>query len=164
MSINQLVDNIEERLYSDGTVDNIAMIETADVIARVVAVVAGVLSWIIIILLPLVISLEIIYICFPFMREKSNELILKLEQRGHKHSIPGFILKDAIKAINMSEDMIVKGEGDNTGSSSALWIYIKLKLPAIFFIFFVLAFALQGTSTIIAILSRLANGILNMLY
>ena len=75
MSINQLVDNIEERLYSDGTVDNIAMIETADVIARVVAVVAGVLSWIIIILLPLVISLEIMYICFPFMREKSNELI-----------------------------------------------------------------------------------------
>ena len=140
------------------------MIETADVIARVVAVVAGVLAWVILILLPLVISLEIVYICFPFMREVSNKLIFKLEQRGHKHNIPGFILKDAIKAVSMSEDMMAKGDGDNTGSSSALWLYIKLKLPAIFFIFFVLAFALQGTSTIIALLSRLASGILDMIY
>ena len=143
MSIGDLVNNLENRMYSDGTVDHISIIEVTDMIQRVSSVILGVLAWLILIMLPIVIAIEIIYICFPIIREKTNEMILKLEQRGYKHNIPGFVLRDAIKAIKDAEEQMAKGNGDLTGTSSALWIYIKIKLPAIFFAFFVLAFVLS---------------------
>ena len=163
MSINRLVDNIENRLYSDGKVDDSTIIQITDTIQKVSSVAIGVLAWIILILLPIIIAIEIVYICFPFIREKTNEMILKLEQRGHKHNLPGFVLRDAIKANEEAEKMMANGTGDLTGTGSALWIYIKLKLPAIFFAFFVLAFALAGTSTIVQIISNLVHGIIGHL-
>jgi hypothetical protein len=163
MSINRLVDNIENRLYSDGKVDDSTIIQITDTIQKVSSVAIGVLAWIILILLPIIIAIEIVYICFPFIREKTNEMILKLEQRGHKHNLPGFVLRDAIKANEEAEKMMANGTGDLTGTGSALWIYIKLKLPAIFFAFFVLAFVLAGTSTIVQIISNLVHGIIGHL-
>lgn len=163
MSINELVDNLENRLYSEGKVDDITIIQVTDTIQKVASVVLGVMAWTVLILLPIVIAIEIIYICFPFIREKTNEMILKLEQRGHKHNLPGFILRDAIKANEEAEKMMARGTGDLTGTGSALWIYIKLKLPAIFFAFFVLAFVLAGTSTIVQFISNLVQGIFGRL-
>ena len=163
MSINRLVDNIENRLYSDGKVDDSTIIQITDTIQKVSSVAIGVLAWIILILLPIIIAIEIVYICFPFIREKTNEMILKLEQRGHKHNLPGFVLRDAIKANEEAEKMMANGTCDLTGTGSALWIYIKLKLPAIFFAFFVLAFVLAGTSTIVQIISNLVHGIIGHL-
>lgn len=162
MSINQLVDNLENRLYSDGKIDHITMIQVTSIIQKVVSVAAGVLSWLVIIILPLVISIEIIYICFPFIREKTNEMLLKLESKGVNNVVKGFVLKDAIKAVERAEIDLAHGKAGGT-TSEALWHYIKLKLPEIFFIFFVLAFVLHGTSTIISIISNIFSGILDML-
>ena len=83
MSIDELTNELERRLSYDGDLNHITLIESSGVIGRVASIILGILSLMIIILVPIIITMEVMYICFPAIREKTNELITKLETKDY---------------------------------------------------------------------------------
>lgn len=156
MSIAELTAELEERLYSDGSVDSIQMIQQSNMVMTIVQLVLGILSILIIILVPLITSLELVYICFPVIRNKTDELIFNIENKGTQHKVLGFAFRDARQAVTEANVGMI-------GERSALWIYLKLKFKSIFFVFFVLAFVLRGHS-IITFVDNLFGRIIEMIF
>ncbi|MEE1072230.1 MAG: hypothetical protein U0L26_07560 [Cellulosilyticum sp.] len=156
MSIDKIVTGLEERLEYNGQLNQLGLVESTDIIVRVSSLVIGLLAVIIAILIPLIVTMEIVYICFPIIREKTEKLVFKVESKGHKLSMLGFTLRDAVKAVEQSEVHYV-------GEKSALWIYLKLKCKHIFLAMFLIGFVLSGHS-IVLFIEGLISGLLNILY
>lgn len=120
MDIGQMTNEIIARVNSDGSVDYIQLEESMSVINTIYPFVLGFLIVVITLLIPIVVSLEIVYICFPVIREGADEILIRIEGKGKKTSVLGFALRDARKAVKIANT-------DMVGEQSALWIYLKLK-------------------------------------
>ena len=143
MSIQDIVDGISEGIEAQDRagIDHKILIQTTSDLGRIISTLYGVLVVIIYILVPLVIALELLYICFPVVREQADKLLIKIESRGFVGKSLGFTLRDAREAIhkaNMSE----KGE-------SPLWVYLKLKCTSVMVVMFVIFLVLNGRGNII---------------
>ena len=124
MSINQVKGDIIQKVTSDGSIDYIQLEESMLTINTIYPFILGFLVVSIMILIPIVISLEIVYICFPIIREGVDELLIRIEGKGKKTSVLGFALRDARKAVTIANTGMV-------GEQSALWIYLKLKAASL---------------------------------
>lgn len=160
MSIDELTNELERRLSYDGDLDHITLIESSGIIGRVAAIVLGILSLMIVILVPIIVTMEVIYICFPAIREKTNELITKLETKGADKRLLGIAFRDAKHAI---EQVYCQGELNGT-VGDMLWVYLKIKVKSIVFVFFLLSLVLQGGGYIIDLVWNLIGNFLEHLF
>lgn len=160
MSIDELTNELERRLSYDGDLNHITLIESSGIIGRVAAIVLGILSLMIVILVPIIVTMEVIYICFPAIREKTNELITKLETKGADKRLLGIAFRDAKHAI---EQVYCQGELNGT-VGDMLWVYLKIKVKSIVFVFFLLSLVLQGGGYIIDLVWNLIGNFLEHLF
>lgn len=160
MSIDELTNELERRLSYDGDLNHITLIESSGVIGRVASIILGILSLMIIILVPIIITMEVMYICFPAIREKTNELITKLETKGADKRLLGIAFRDAKHAV---EQVYCHGELNGT-IGDMLWVYLKIKVKSIIFIFFLLSLVLQGGGYIIDLVWNLIGNFLEHLF
>lgn len=160
MSIDDITRELENRLAYDGDLDHITLIESSGIIARISSIVLGMLSTIIIILVPIVVAVEVVYICFPAIREKTDELITKLETKGADKRLLGVAFRDAKQAIE-----IIYCSGQLTGTTGdVLWEYLKIKVKSIIFVFFLLSLVIQGGAYIVDIVWNLVGNVIEQLF
>ena len=152
MSIEDIKDGLAERTESSGDIDYIQLIESTGIIGKIATLVFGFLATAIMIIVPLIVTIEIIYICFPIIREKIDDLIVKVENKGIANKVLGFTLRDAKRAVEEANTVMI-------GQKSALWIYLKLKCTSMTFLMFILALVIMGSSTIVNFVWKLFEGI-----
>lgn len=152
MDTSTIVNELTSRLETDGKMDFINMIEIADTVQTIGSLVLGILSVAILILVPLISVIEIVYICFPVVRDKMEQLIIKVESKGMSNRVLGFTLRDAREAVERANTNMI-------GERSALWIYFQLKIKSIFFVLFVLVFVVQGYKPITDFIWKLFGGL-----
>lgn len=145
MSIEDITTELEDRLAYNGDLNYIKLIESSGVIGRIASLILGILSMIILILVPVIVAMEVIYICFPAIREKTNEMLEKLETKGADKRLLGIAFRDAKHAIGS----VYCGGSLEGSTSDILWCYLKIKCKSVIFIFFILAFVLQGGAVIV---------------
>lgn len=145
MSIEDITTELEDRLAYNGDLNYIKLIESSGVIGRIASLILGILSMVILILVPVIVAMEVIYICFPAIREKTNEMLEKLETKGADKRLLGIAFRDAKHAISS----VYCGGSLEGSTSDILWCYFKIKCKSVIFIFFILAFVLQGGAIIV---------------
>lgn len=155
MGVDEIKEGLVERAESSGNLDYEQLITQTDTISTVTSLVLGILTTAILVLIPLIAACEISYICFPIIREKVDELIIKLEGRGSAHKVLGFTFRDAFKAVEEANTVEI-------GQKSALLIYLQLKMKSLQFLMFIIALAVSGSSAIIDLVSRAIDGIMSL--
>lgn len=156
MSVDEIKSGLADKIESDGTFDYIQLIEQSGTIGRIASIVTGVLVVVILILVPLISACEIIYIAFPVFREKIDTLLVKIEDKGVAHKAIGFTLRDAIEAVERANTEYI-------GEKSAMLIYLQLKVKSLEFVMFIIAIVLAGSSTIVSVVWKAIQGILDSL-
>ena len=76
MSSEEIIEGVEQYLYSDGQAVNILLIEGLTLVSKVATTLLSILTGIIIIGLPLIVAVEIIYINFPVVQRPINTKII----------------------------------------------------------------------------------------
>lgn len=160
MSIDEISRQLEDRLSSNGGLDYITLKESSSIITRIAGIILGLLTWFILIVFPLVIAMEIMYICLPFMRSKADFILRKLEDRGADSRLLGLAFKDAKYAI---DTVYSRGKVEG-GTSDILRCYFWIKVKSIMFIFFLLCFVLQGSHQIIQVVWVMIKNLLEKLF
>lgn len=157
MSVEEITQSIIDKAESDGSIDHIMFLEQTDAIVRIANILYGVLSTIILLFVPLVISIEVIYINFPIIRGKIDDLLIKVEGHGIAHRMAGFALGDAVEAVRVACTA-------ETGRS-AIYIYLVNKCKSLMFIMFIICLVINGTSDIINyVWSLIENVVLRVFY
>jgi hypothetical protein len=141
MSVGEITEGLDSAISSDGSLNHITIYEATRVIGRVASLVVGFLTVVIIILVPFVVGLEIIYICFPIIRNKTDDLISKLEAKGMAGKTIGFTFRDAKQSV-----------------------FLKIKCKSIMFLMLVLSLIVQGSDTIINIVWNLISRIVSTIF
>lgn len=160
MGIDDITKELENRLAYDGDLDHITLIESSGIIARISSIVLGILSTLIVILVPIIIAVEVVYICFPAIRDKTDELITKLETKGADKRLLGVAFRDAKRAIE-----VIYCRGQLVGTTAdVMWEYFKIKVKSIIFIFFILSLVLQGGSYIVEMVWNLLGNAIERLF
>lgn len=157
MTTGEIVQEIQDRLYYNGELNQINLIESTGLITQIAELVLGVLSLVIMILVPIVVAIEIVYISFPIIRQKTDELILKIESRGVKNNVLGFVLRDAKEAVK-------RANIDMVGQKTAIGIYLGLKVRSIFMGMFILAFVIRGGSSVINFVWNLFERVISTMF
>ena len=116
----------------------------------------GFVTTVILLVVPLVIAMEVIYICFPFIRDKFDKLLIKVESKGTAKKVIGLALRDAKAAV-------YKANTTQTGES-ALYLYLIIKCKSMMFIMFIICMVLKGTSPIIMMVWTMIKNILNNIW
>lgn len=137
MDIEEIAEGLEDRIIEGNNVDYLGLIEGLTILGKIASLVTGYLIVIILVLVPLIVCAEIVYICFPIVRDGVDEFLVKIEGKGVPHRVLGFCLRDAIKAV---EDSAV----DGVGSRSALLIYLGLKCKSMMILMFIICLVVQG--------------------
>lgn len=157
MGINDITNELQNRLSYDGDLDHITLIESSGIIGRVASVILGLLSLMIVILVPIVVAVEVVYICFPAIRDKTDELLLKLETRGADKRILGMAFRDAKHVVEL-----VYCRGGTTGDM--LWEYLKIKVKSIVFVFFLISLVIQGGGYIVDLVWNLVGNVIEKIF
>ena len=153
MSIDQIVNELSRRSTSDSSVDYILLEEIMSIIQTIYPIILGFIATVILMIIPIVTTLEIIYICFPVIREFANDLLVKIEGKGKAQNVLGFVLRDARKAVTIANTRMV-------GEHSALWIYLKLKSKSLIIASLLIAAVLILATDIIDIIMNLVKSML----
>lgn len=142
MSIEEVKQSIENSLGASSEIDYVQLNEQVTTITVVSEVILGFLSTIIMVMVPFIVSVEVIYICFPVIRQKMNDLVIKVESKGVAHSVLEITLRDARKAV---EDSFITMPGER----SALWIYLTIKVKSIMFMMLLVVTVIKGGASVI---------------
>lgn len=160
MSIDDITRELENRLAYDGDLDHITLIESSGIIGRIAAIILGLLSTLIVILVPIIVAMEVVYICFPAIRDKTNELLTKLETKGADKRLLGVAFRDAKHAV---EEVYCRGELNGT-IGDMLWEYFKVKVKSIVFVFFLLSLVIQGGAYVVDLVWNLVGNVIERLF
>lgn len=156
MSIDELVDDLIDKISYTGDVDYVTLTTGSRLIDRIGSITIGVLSLLIVILVPLVVALEVFYICFPVIRNKADDLLVKVEGHGIAHNLIEFTLRDAVEAVKQANTKM-------TGTS-AMAIYLKIKCKSVMFLMFIVVFVIRGSSSIIAFVDGFIRAIISLIF
>lgn len=160
MGIDDITRELENRLAYDGDLDHITLIESSGIIGRIAAIILGLLSTLIVILVPIIVAMEVVYICFPAIRDKTNELLTKLETKGADKRLLGVAFRDAKHAV---EEVYCRGELNGT-IGDMLWEYFKVKVKSIVFVFFLLSLVIQGGAYVVDLVWNLVGNVIERLF
>lgn len=156
MSIESITNELSKRVESDGAVDQIQLIQSVTDITRITSFLYALLSGIILMVVPFIVCVELIYLCFPIMRENLEKLSVKFEGAGILNKSFGLVLRDAREAVTQANTIM-------TGQS-ALWIYLKIKFKSLMMVMFIICLVLQGTPEIIRIVTVFIGSILDTIW
>ena len=152
MDVQSIIDGIGEYLPNDGMVDYISMIESLGLVGEIAAIIVGLLVSAIIVGLPLVIAIEVCYINFPMIQSGCESIHNRL--RGKTNRIFGLVIRDARKAVELSHT--------EEYGTSVNWIYLKIKIKAVFMAVFIVAMVLGPGQFLIKQAWILAESILGL--
>ena len=150
MGVDEIIEDITERLASDGTVDYIQLTEHVRIVERLAEVIFGVMSAVIIIGLPIIVAIELMYINFPAFRGKADEFTRK--HTGRASRVVGLALGDARLALERANTI-------ETGVT-ANRVYFNIKSKAIVIAVMMVTLALGAGSFVISILVNIVEAIL----
>ena len=150
MSVNDIINDLGGKVQSDGTVDYLTMYTGLELVTQIGEMLLGIACVIIIIPIPIVATLEIIYINIPPVRELTEKIMFKGE--GYIQKAIQFTLHDAVRAV--------KEANTCTTGKSANYLYLMIKLKWIFITVLALAVVINGTSTIVSLLMSIFSGII----
>lgn len=156
MDIDTIVDGIDEKLSEPSGVDYIMYFQSTTTIGRICSLIYGILSTIILITVPLIASLELVYICFPVVRDRVDDWIVKVQPKGITSKAIGIALGDAQEAVRQANTT-------KTGKS-ALYLYLIIKIKSLMFLMFVLVLVLQGIGPIVSLVWHFIENIVNVLF
>lgn len=156
MSIQDITNELEKRTTSDGTVDRIQLIQQVTDITRITGFLYSLLSSIILVVVPLIVSLEITYMCFPLLREGLERLSIKFEKITMANRVLGVCLRDAREAVTRANTV-------QTGRS-ALFIYAGIKLKSLMIVMFVVCLVLKGGPDIINFVMSLIGSVIDYIF
>lgn len=155
-SVQDITDEIGDAISNGGDYDYIQIIQQTSDMGRVLSVVYGVLVTVILILVPLIVSLELMYICFPILRVHMESFVVKVESKGILGKVVGFTLRDAREAVFRSETSL-------TGKNP-LGIYLKMKCASMMMVMFVIAIVLTGMNGFIGFVKSLVDSIITKIF
>ena len=147
MTVNHIAEGIAENIDSGTGIDYQLLINGMEFMSSLVDSFIRLLVGIIIVGLPLVIAIEVMYINFPIIQSKYDDLYHRLQGKSQKAF--GLIIRDARKAVEDSHTIKY--------GASANRLYLSRKIPAIFICTFLVAMVLGPTEVII----KYAMGIIN---
>lgn len=156
MDIDKLIDDLKKAVESGNGVDNITVKEASSVISRLGSFILGLLCIIIIIIFPIIVALEIIYICFPLFRDKVEQLCVWMDLKGADARIVAVAFRDAKEAI-VRADTVATGK-------NPLYIYMGIKAKSIAFVFFIVAIVIEGGDFIIKAVYNLLGNFLSRIF
>ena len=156
MDVSTIIDELENRLGHNG-VDYLTLTESSSLIERVTSLILGIMINVILIVVPLIVALEVIYICFPIFRDGVGKLIVTLESKGVDNKVFDFVFRDAVTAINRS----YVGE---LQSKSPLWIYLTIKVKSIVVVFFLVSLVVKGSPLLIDIAWNLLGELIKFIF
>lgn len=155
-SVKEIADEVEKAIEASDGYDYISIIQYTGDFNKVIGIVYGIVSTLIMILVPIIITIEICYICFPIMREPVEKLTIKLESSGIACKVVGLTLGDAKKALNIAETK-------QTGRS-ALWEYLKIKCTSVMVVMLVITTILYASGPTVKKIWELVEGILSQMF
>lgn len=155
-SVKDIKDGIDEAMGSGRGYDYIRMIQSVGDIRRVISFLYGFLVVLIEILVPLIVSIELIYICFPMIRTQMEKLAVKVENLGFASKTIGFTLRDARTAVERSETV-------QTGKSP-LTIYLKLKCTSLMMVMFIIAVVATGAEGFVGFVRSLIDKAISIIF
>lgn len=156
MDIDKLIEELKETFGADNGADQILIRESSSTISRIASFILGFLTVIIIIIFPLIVSLEIVYIAFPAIRDKVDQLAVWMDTKGADARIVSVAFRDAKEAIARANTV-------ETGRSP-FWIYLIMKIKSIYFVFFVIALVIQGGDSIVRMVFNLLGGLITHIF
>lgn len=160
MDIEELVSELESRLSTNSGIEHITLIESSSTIGKIASVILGILSMLVVILVPIMIAVEIVYICFPVIREKTDQVMVKLETKGADKKLLGVAFRDAKHAIQQ-----VYCSGNLTGTTGDILLeYGKIKIKSVVFVFFILALVLQGGAYIVDVVWSIVGNLIESIF
>lgn len=149
MDVQTIVDGIAKYLPDDGTADYITTIEVLGITGDIAGFIVGLLVAVLIAGLPIVVTLEMCYINFPIIQNGCENLYNRL--RGKANRIFGLAIRDARKAVELSHT--------EEYGVSANWIYLKIKIKAVFLAVFIVAMVLGPGQFLLKMAWNLIQGI-----
>lgn len=152
MYSGEILEGIRSKLENDGSADYITLNESLGVIVTIGEILIGLLTGLIILSIPLMIALEVMYINFPVVHERVDQLSIR--SAGWEKTT-GFVLRDAKAAVERANTI-------ETGSS-ANWIYLKLKAGTLVLLGIAISLALGFGAEIIGFLWRVGRQMLSVL-
>lgn len=144
MNISDILSDIGDKAVDNGSMDMILFSDITRGIIELTEIILGIAIIVIIILVPIVISLELIYINAPVTRDLFDS-IKGSDKKVAK--IAEFCLRDAVESVEKAT------MGDYCGNANNAYIVIKLK--SVTLIGFILALTIQGAS----VLSGISHGL-----
>lgn len=157
MTSSDLVTDIQNNIESDGSVDYIQLYTGMDQITEITGTILGILSVIILILVPLVVVMELMYINIPTFQSLFDNGLKKLSIKGYGKTQKAleFSFRDAKKAIQMANTV-------KTGRS-VNFVYMCLKVKWLFVLMVALAMILEGGPVIVGLVFKLIKGIIDVM-
>lgn len=155
-SVQGIKEGIGDAIESGGEYDYIQIIQSVSDIRRVIGFLYGFLIVVIMIVVPIIITLELMYICFPILRVQMENLAIKVEGSGFVGKAVGFSLRDARTAIQKSETNLV--------GKHPLTIYLKLKCTSMMMVMLVIAIVLTGADSFIGFVRSLVDNVISHIF
>lgn len=153
MLIDDIRDGIISYLDSYGSADYITMYEGIAIVKDIAGYILTFLGAMLLVGLPIVISIEVMYINFPTFQSVCDNLYGRF--KGKPSKMFGLVIRDARKAVEDSKT-------DRCGVSPN-WIYLEIKLKSIIFAAIVITLVFGPGDTLVAIVYNMVVGILDAL-
>ena len=157
MSVNDILNDIGNKAVDNGEMDRILFSDITNGIIDFTEIILGLAIITIFILVPIVVSLELIYINAPVTRDLFDSI------KGSDRKIAKiaeFSLRDAVESVERA------AMGEYCGNANNAYIIIKVKSVTI--IGFIVALTLQGVSVLSGIsyglVGKAIETILNLLH
>ena len=160
MSVDEIVNGIVEQsnLIVDektGGTDNITLREVTNTITVITSKLLGIALVVIVISVPIIVTLELIYVNFPIIRTPMDALYNKLGSKGVSRRALGLVLGDARKAVEQANTV-------KTGRNATL-VYIGIKVKSVMMITFIVAIIGLGSGTLVNLVLDMFSGVIKML-
>lgn len=152
MQVSDLVEELQRKASQGEGVNSLTMYTGITVITKISEFVIGLMSTILLIVIPLVVALELIYINMPVVRSVADKIMDR--GTGHVQKAVKFSLRDAIKAVEMANTI-------ETGKS-ANFIYLGLKMKWIYVVMFCVVMVIGGGTLIVKVLMSILSGLIDV--
>lgn len=147
MTVDDIILSIEKGMQRDGGANFIQMLEGMGLIGQAFSILSGIMVALIIIMMPIVIAIEAMYLNLPFMQNKVDNLVLRTN--GRLRDAMEITIKDAKKAL-------VIANTQETGRS-VNYEYLKIKIKAIFIAALIVGIVLGIAPALVAFLWKLGR-------
>ena len=147
MTVDDIILSIEKGMQRDGGANFIQMLEGMGLIGQAFSILSGIMVALIIIVMPIVIAIEAMYLNLPFMQNKVDNLVLRTN--GRLRDAMEITIKDAKKAL-------VIANTQETGRS-VNYEYLKIKIKAIFIAALIVGIVLGIAPALVAFLWKLGR-------